>query len=130
METIDVRLLDIMSNVKVTLQKMLTIKVEEDLEILVGSIMREDRKLDDSVSINLLTGSNVSCFSRSMLKSPRTKIFFEFSLLIFSNNDGIISCVNLFICRDRCLETRAQPEFERSSGPNQKAGQNLYLTTY
>ena len=96
METIDVRLLDIMSNVKVTLQKMLSIKVEEDLEILVGSIMREDRKLDDSVSINLLTGSNVSCFSRSMLKSPRTKIFFEFSLLIFSNNDGIISCVNLF----------------------------------
>ena len=79
METIDVRLLDIMSNVKVTLQKMLTIKVEEDLEILVGSIMREDRKLDDSVSTNLLTGSNVSRFSRSMLKSPRTKIFFEFS---------------------------------------------------
>ena len=69
-----------MFELKVTLQKMLSIKVEEELEILVGINMREDRKLDESVSTNLLTGSDVSYCSKSMLKSPRRKIFFEFSL--------------------------------------------------
>ena len=67
------------------LQKMLSIKVEEELEILVGSNMRGDRKLDESVSAKLLTSSDVSHCSKSMSKSPRRKTFFEFSLLSFSN---------------------------------------------
>ena len=82
---------------------MLPIKVEEEFEILVGSNMRGDRKLDESMSTKLMTGSDVSYCSKSMLKSPRRKIFFEFSLLSFSNNDSIISFVKLFTCRDRRL---------------------------
>ena len=57
-----------MFELKVTLQKMLSIKVEKELEILVGSNMREDRKLDESVSRKLLTGSDVSYCSKSLLK--------------------------------------------------------------
>ena len=53
---------------KDTLQKMLSIKVEE-LEILVGSNKTQDRKLDESMSTKLLTGSDVSCCSKSTLKS-------------------------------------------------------------
>ena len=54
---------------------MLSIKVEEKLEILVCSNMRGDRKLDESVSTKLLTTSDVSYRSKSMLKPPRRKIF-------------------------------------------------------
>ena len=70
---------------------MLSIKVEQELEILVGSNMRGDKKLDESVSTKLLTGSDVSYCSKSTSKLPRSKIFFEFSLLSFPNNDSIIS---------------------------------------
>ena len=44
-ETVDVKLP--IFELKVTLQKMLLIKVEKELEILVGSNMRGDRKLDE-----------------------------------------------------------------------------------
>ena len=77
-----------MFELKVTLQKMLSIKVEGGVEIMVGSNMRGDRKLDESVSTKLLTGSDVPYCSKSMLKSSRRKIFFE-----FPNNDSIISFV-------------------------------------
>ena len=46
-ETVEVKLPNIMFELKVRLQKMLSIKVEEELEILVGSNMRGDRKLDE-----------------------------------------------------------------------------------
>ena len=46
-ETVEVKLPNIMFELKVRLQKMLSIKVEEELEILVGSSMRGDRKLDE-----------------------------------------------------------------------------------
>ena len=39
-----------MFELKVELQKMLLIKVEEELEIFVGGNMKGDRELDDSVS--------------------------------------------------------------------------------
>ena len=39
-----------MFELKVELQKMLLIKVEEELEIFVGGSMKGDRELDDSVS--------------------------------------------------------------------------------
>ena len=92
-----------MFELKLTLQKMLSIKVEEELEIFLGSKMRGDRKLDESVSTKLLTGSDVSYCGKSMLKSPRRNIFLELSLLSFSNNDSIISFVKLFTYRDGCL---------------------------
>ena len=65
-ETVDVELPDIMFELKVTLQKMLSIKLEEELEILIGSNMRGDKKLDESVSTKLLTSSDVSYCSKSM----------------------------------------------------------------
>ena len=52
--------------------------MEEELEILVGSNMRGDRKLDESVSTKLLTGSDVSYCSNSILNSPRRKISLKF----------------------------------------------------
>ena len=48
-ETVDLKLPDIMFELKVTLQKMSSIKVEE-LETVVGSNMRGDIKLNESVS--------------------------------------------------------------------------------
>ena len=77
-ETVDVKLPDVMFELKVTLQKMLSIKVKEELEILVGSNMRGDRKLNESVSTKLLTGSDVSYCSNSILNSPRRKISLKF----------------------------------------------------
>ena len=84
-----------MFELKVILQKMSSIKVEQKLEILVGSNIRGDRKLDESVSKKLLTGSDVSYCSNLCY-------FFEFSLLGFSNDDSIISFVKLFTCRNGC----------------------------
>ena len=79
-----------MFELKVTWQKMLSIKGEDELEILVGSNMRGDRKLDESVSAKLLASSDVSYCSKSTLKSPRRKIFFEFCSLHFLKNDSLI----------------------------------------
>ena len=67
-----------MFELKVTLQKMLSIKVEEESEILVGSNMRGDRKLDESVSTKLLTRSDVSYCSNSILNMPRKNISLKF----------------------------------------------------
>ena len=92
-----------MFELKVTLQKMFSIKVEEEFESLVGSNMRGDRKLDESVTSKLLTGSDVSYCSKSVLKAPRRKLFLEFSLLSFSKNYTTISFVKLFTCRNGCL---------------------------
>ena len=47
---------------------MLSIKVEEELEVLVGSSMRGDTKLDRSVSTKPLSGLDVSYSSKSILK--------------------------------------------------------------
>ena len=84
---------------------ILSIKVEKELEILVGSITKGHPKLEESVSAKLLTCSDVLCFTRSMLsyliKLPM--LSYLITLLSFSNNDSIISFVKLFICRDECL---------------------------
>ena len=52
--------------------------MEEELEILVGSNMRGDRKLDESVSTKLLTGSDVSHCSKSMLNYREEKFSLSF----------------------------------------------------
>ena len=58
---------------------MLSIKVEEELEILGGSNMRGDRKLDESVvSTKLLTGSDVSYCCKSMLNHQEEKFYLIF----------------------------------------------------
>ena len=53
-------------------------KVEEELEVFVGSNMRGERKLDDNVSTKLLTGSDVFYCSKSFLKLPRGRFFLSF----------------------------------------------------
>ena len=70
---------DLMFDLKVTLQQLIPIKFEEELEFFIGSNMRGDRKLDENVSIEILTDSDVSYCSKSMLKPPRTKISLSFS---------------------------------------------------
>ena len=67
-----------MFDLKVTLQQLISIKFEEELGFFIGSNMRGDRKLDENVSTEILTGSDVSYCSKSMLKPPRTKISLSF----------------------------------------------------
>ena len=64
-----------MFELKVTLQKMLSIKVEEELEIFVGSNTSRDRKLDESVSTKLLTGLDVSYCTKIYAKITKKKNF-------------------------------------------------------
>ena len=68
---------------KVKLQKMWSMKVEEELEVFVGSNMRGERKLDDNVSTKLLTGSDVFYCSKSILKSPGRRFFLSFPYWAF-----------------------------------------------
>ena len=51
---------------------MLLIKGEEELEILVGSNMRGDKKLDENVSTKLLTGF---ILQQIYVKITKKKIF-------------------------------------------------------
>ena len=53
-------------------------KVEEELEVCVGSNMRGERKLNDNVSTKLLTGSDIFYCSKSILKSPRRSFSLSF----------------------------------------------------
>ena len=52
--------------------------MKEELEILVGSIMRGDRKLGESVSAKLLTGSDISYCSKSTLNHQEEKFSLSF----------------------------------------------------
>ena len=55
--------------------KVLSIKVEEEFEILAGSSMRGNIKLDKRLSTKLSTGSDISYCSKTMLKSNKKKNF-------------------------------------------------------
>ena len=85
--------------VEVTLQKNLSIKVEEELEILAGSNMRGDTKLDGSVSPKSLTVLDVSYSSKFMYVKMAKKKKFLWGFLIELYNDSIKSFVKLFTCR-------------------------------
>ena len=75
-DTIDVRLLDIDFVAWVRLQNMLPTKVDEE-ENLIDKIIWGDKKLENSVSKNLLVSSDDSYLSRSILNSPNKNISLE-----------------------------------------------------
>ena len=87
-DTIDVRLPDTDFVVWVRLQNMLSIRVDEE-EILVDKIVWGDRKLEDSVSRKLLTSSDDSYLSRSILKSPNKNICLDDSFESLCNKGEI-----------------------------------------
>ena len=90
---------------KVTFQKILLIKVEEELEILVGSSMRGDGKFDENVSTKIIDKFRCFILQQIYVKITKKNFFiFEFSLLSFPNNGSVISFVKLFTCRDGCLQ--------------------------
>ena len=62
----------------------ISIKVDV-LEILVGKNIRGNKKLELRVSIKLFTESEISCFNKSMLKSPRRKTLLDDSFCNFSS---------------------------------------------
>ena len=73
-----------MFEVKVKLENMLSIKIEKEWKILVGTSIREDKELHQSLSTKSLTGSDILYCSRFIVKSPTRNIFFESSSLSFS----------------------------------------------
>ena len=64
-----------MFELKVTLQKMLSIKIEEELEILVGSNMRGDRKLDESVLTKIIDRFRCFILQQIYVKITKKKKF-------------------------------------------------------
>ena len=80
-KNVDVILPDLISYRKVEFKKILTINVDV-LEILVGKNIRGNKKLELRVSIKLFTESDILYFNKSMLKSPRRKLFWIIFLAI------------------------------------------------
>ena len=87
-DTIDARLSDIDFVVWVRLKNMLSIRVDEE-EILVGKVIWDDKKLEDSVSRKLLTSSDDSYLKKSVLKSPQKKHCLEDSFQSLYNKGEI-----------------------------------------
>ena len=63
--------------------KVLSIKVEEELEILAGSSMRGNIKLDKRLSTKLSTGSDISYCSKTMLNQQEEKFSLSFPYWAF-----------------------------------------------
>ena len=93
---------DSVSSKEVEFEKILSIKVEV-LEILVGKNIRGNKKLQPRVSIKLFTKSEISCFNKSMLKSPRRKTLLDGSFYNFSSKGEIKSFVKSFTGSAGCL---------------------------
>ena len=64
-----------MFELKVTSQKMLSIKAEEEFEILVGSNMRGDRKLDESVLTKIIDRFRCFILQQIYVKITKKKKF-------------------------------------------------------
>ena len=101
-KNVDVILPDLISYRKVEFKKILTINVDV-LEILVGKNIRGNKKLELRVSIKLFTESEISCFNKSMLKSPRRKTLLDDSFCNFSSKGEIKSFVKSFTGSAGCL---------------------------
>ena len=75
-ENVDVTLPDSISSKEAEFEKMLSINVEV-LEILVSRSIWGNKKLELSVSIKLLIESESSYCNKSILNSPKEKIFWK-----------------------------------------------------
>ena len=87
-DAVDVTLPDIDFVVWLRLQNMLSIWVDEEA-ILVGKTTWGDRKLEDNASRKLLTSSDDSYLSRSILKLPNKNICLEDSFESLCNKGEI-----------------------------------------
>ena len=75
---------------------MLSIKVEKEMEILVGGKTRGDRKLDEKVSTKIIERFRCFILQQIYVKiTKRKKIFFESSLLSFYKlyNDSTVNII-------------------------------------
>ena len=75
----------------------------DDLEILVGKNIRSYKKLELRVSVKLFTESEISYFSKPMLKSPRRKILLENSFCNFCGKGEIKPFLKSLIRSVGCL---------------------------
>ena len=75
----------------------------EVLEILVGKNIRGNKKLQPRVSIKLFTKSEISCFNKSMLKSPRRKTLLDGCFYNFISKGEIKLFVKSFTGGAGCL---------------------------
>ena len=91
-ENVDVTLPDSISSKEVEFEKILSIKVDV-LQILVRKNVRGNKKLELRVSIKLFTESEISCFNKSMLKSPTRKTLLDDFFCNFSSKEEIKSFV-------------------------------------
>ena len=101
-ENVDVTLTDSISSKEFRFEKILSINIDV-LEILVGKIIRGNKKLELRVSRKLFIESEISYFNKSILKSPRRKIILDNSFCNFSNKGDINSFVKSLIGSVGCL---------------------------
>ena len=50
------------------------------LKILVGRNIRDNKKLEQRVSIKIFTESEISCFNKLILNSPRRRILLDYNI--------------------------------------------------
>ena len=85
------------------MKKLLSINADV-LEILVDKNIRSNKKLELRVSIKLFIEYEISCFNKSILKSPMRKILLDDSFCNFSNKGNktvckiLIGSVDVYIC--------------------------------
>ena len=101
-ENVDVTLTDSISSKEFRFEKILSINIDV-LEILVGKIIRGNKKLELRVSIKLFIESEISYFNKSILKSPKRKILLDDSFCNCSNKGEINSFVKSSIGSVGCL---------------------------
>ena len=73
------------------------------MEILLGKNIRGNKKLELRISIKLFIESEISCFNKSILKSPRRKTLLNSSFCNFSYKGEINSSIKSFIGSVGCL---------------------------
>ena len=73
------------------------------MEILLGKNIRGNKKLELRISIKLFIESEISCFNKSILKSPRRKTLLNGSFCNFSYKGEINSSIKSFIGSVGCL---------------------------
>ena len=101
-ENVDVTLPDSISSKEFRFEKILSINIDV-LEILVGKIIRGNKKLELRVSRKLFIESEISYFNKSILKSPDRKMFLDDYFCNFSYKGEVNSFVKSLIGNAGCL---------------------------
>ena len=101
-ENVDVTLPNSVSSNEVRFEKLLSINVDV-LEILVGKNIRGNKKLELRISIKLFIESEISCFNKSILNSPRRKTLLDGFFCNFRYKWEINSFIKSLIGSVGCL---------------------------